>query len=197
MHRRTVAHMLLSLFTTDLRAAEIEGDLIEERVSRGDAWFTVHVIGTTIALFGESYKQAPLRITAASAAAAGLSVVACDASSRMFFSPHAFVPVPFLGCFVIFASAFLIGCALEYLNPGLGVRAATLTTFLLMLFGLITLVRASLEPVVADAQVEVGAVMLSVLLSVALALGALALSIVVFLAPLMIGSVYACKRSDN
>jgi hypothetical protein len=42
---------ILSLFTTPERAAEIEGDLIEQAHSQGSGWFTYHVVITALSLF--------------------------------------------------------------------------------------------------------------------------------------------------
>ena len=117
----TFACTLLSLYTTRQRAVEIEGDLIEEREYRGTAWFIINVISVTFSLFSESYRRAPLRITVLSLAATGLSVISCDVSSWLFFSPGAIAPVPLLGFIAIFTWAFLreAGSALQ-MNRGEG-----------------------------------------------------------------------------
>lgn len=51
---------LLSLFTSPDRAESIAGDLNEERLVRGSAWFWFHVVGTTFALFRSAFVKAPL-----------------------------------------------------------------------------------------------------------------------------------------
>ena len=190
----TFACTLLSLYTTRQRALEIEGDLIEEREYRGTAWFIINVISVTFSLFSESYRRAPLRITVLSLAATGLSVISCDVFSWLFFSPGAIVPVPLLGLIAIFAWAFLIGVGLECLTPGLGVRAATLTVFFLTLLGLATITLSGPVPLMENPAAGTGAVLASIFVYLVSAVGAYAFSIVIFLAPLISGSVYACDR---
>lgn len=51
MHKPSLAFSLLSLFAPPEKAAEIEGDLIEQSRSRGRAWKALHVLLTTVALF--------------------------------------------------------------------------------------------------------------------------------------------------
>ena len=193
----TFAGTLLSLYTTRQRAVEIEGDLIEEREYRGGSWLIIHVIGVTFALFRESFMQAPLRITLLGLAAAGLSSLTCDVSTWLFFAPDAIVHVPLLGYFAIFAWAFLIGFGLDYLAPGLGVRAATLTIFFLTLLGLASLTLSGPVPFMDNPEVGKGAVLLNIFVNIVITVGAFAFSIVIFLAPLMSGSVYAYNRYNH
>ena len=47
----SVALALLSLFTTPQKAAEIEGDLIEQARDRGSIWYAYHVALTALSLF--------------------------------------------------------------------------------------------------------------------------------------------------
>ncbi len=51
MHKPSLALSMLSLFASPEKAAEIEGDLIEQSHSRGRAWMALHVSLTTLALF--------------------------------------------------------------------------------------------------------------------------------------------------
>jgi hypothetical protein len=187
--RRTFAFTLLSLFTTEQRAAEIEGDLIEEREYRGRWWFMINAIGTALALFNHSYRQAPLRITALGAAGTFLSVVACSLLDRVFFAPDAFVPVPFLGFIAIPASAFLTGLSLGYSSSESGIRAAAVTTILLTILFMLAQIFSRTSDVVLEVELVVAA--LYALLST---LGAFALSVVIFLGPLMAGAVCGSRR---
>jgi hypothetical protein len=190
----TFACTLLSLYTTRQRAAEIEGDLIEESEYHGGSWFIIHVIGVTFALFRESFMQAPLRITLLGLAATGLSVLTCGVSTWLFFAPDAYVPAPLLGLFAIFAWAFLIGFGLEYLTPGLGVRAATLTIIFLTLLGLATITLSGPVPFMDNPEGGIGVILLNIVVFIVSVVGAYAFSIVIFLAPLMSGSVYGQNR---
>jgi hypothetical protein len=51
MHDTTLALVILSLFTTTDKAAEIEGDLLEQARRRGRVWFWWQIKLTCIALF--------------------------------------------------------------------------------------------------------------------------------------------------
>lgn len=53
-----LARVMLSVDTSPERAAAIEGDLLEEREIHGTRWFVLHVIRTTLALFGLALTQA-------------------------------------------------------------------------------------------------------------------------------------------
>lgn len=194
MHKRSLAFMLLSLFTTRQRAAAIEGDLIEESEHRGGRWFATHVIGTTLALFRESVRRAPFRISLLTVCAVGLSFMTCGVVTAAFMGPDAFVPVPFLGFVAIFLWAFSIGFGLEYLAPGLGVRAATLTVLLLLLLFIVTVAPSWFESLTDYPQLNVDVALLRVFASVVAMLGSVVFAIVIFLAPLLVGSVYAHHR---
>lgn len=51
MHNTTLALVLLSLFTDSGKAAEIEGDLLEQARRHGMPWFWLQVMLTCVALF--------------------------------------------------------------------------------------------------------------------------------------------------
>lgn len=191
------AFMMLSLFTTRQRASAIEGDLIEEGEHRGSIWFVVHVIGTTLALLLESLRQAPLRIGTLTMAGIGLSWMACSIATTAFFAPDAFVPVPLVGFVAIFLWAFLIGFGLEYLAPGLGVRAAALAIMVLTLLFIATVAPTLSDSFVDDFRIGLGLGMLKAFGSLVRMLGSVAFGIFIFLGPLMVGSVYAHHRSAN
>jgi hypothetical protein len=53
----TFAQSLLALFTTPDRAAEIEGDLLEQRRERGSLWFAWQVIATSATLCLAGLRQ--------------------------------------------------------------------------------------------------------------------------------------------
>ncbi len=62
MHKRSVPLIFLALFTSAERAAEIEGDLLEQRRVNGMLWFVAHVILTAFALFRQTLIQQPLLV---------------------------------------------------------------------------------------------------------------------------------------
>jgi hypothetical protein len=191
MRSGTFAFALLSLFTTEQRAAEIEGDLIEEATYRGRSWFTIHLIGTALALFNESYRQAPLRITALGLAATCIAASTCGVIARVFSAPDAFYPEPLLGFVAIPASAFVTGFGLGYLGSGLGVRAAVFTTIVLTIMFVVAQVFSRASVPVFDLGAGLALALLTAILST---LGKFAVSIVIYLAPLMAGSVYGNNR---
>jgi hypothetical protein len=190
MPRGTFAFTLLSLFTTEQRAAEIEGDLIEEATDRGRYWFAFHLIGTALALFKESYRQAPIRITALGLTATGIAASTCGVITRVFSAPDAFYPDPLLAFLAIPTSAFLTGFGLGYLGSGLGVRAAVLTTMVLTIMFVVAQV-SSRTAVAFDLDVGLALALLTAISSI---LCQFAFSIVIYLAPLMAGSVYGNSR---
>jgi hypothetical protein len=171
MHNRSLALLLLSLFTTRQRAAAIEGDLIEESEHRGSRWFAMHVVGTTLALFRESVRRAPFRISVLTVCAVGLSFMTCGVATAAFMAPDAFVPVPFLGFVAIFLWAFSIGFGLEYLAPGFGIRAATLTVLLLLLLFIVTAAPSWFGALTAYPQPNVDFALLRVFASIVAMLG--------------------------
>jgi hypothetical protein len=191
MRSGTFAFTLLSLFTTEQRAAEIEGDLIEEGAYRGRSWFTIHVIGTALALFKESYRQAPLRITALGLAATCIAAFTCGVIARVFSAPDAFYPEPLLGFLAIPVSAFLTGFGLGYLGSGLGVRAAAFTTIVLTILFVVARISSGTSDGVFDLDAGLALALLTAIVST---LGQFAMSIVIYLAPLMAGSVYGNNR---
>lgn len=59
MHNTTLALVLLSLFTTSDKAAEIEGDLLEQSRRHGRLWFWLQVKLTCVALFFHNVRAEP------------------------------------------------------------------------------------------------------------------------------------------
>lgn len=57
MHNTTFALTMLALFTTAERAAEIEGDLLEQARRKGRMWFWLHLKLTCVALFFYGLRQ--------------------------------------------------------------------------------------------------------------------------------------------
>lgn len=183
MPSKPLSFILLASVTTAERAAAIEGDLLEERASRGKWWFVVHVVRTTFALFGLALLQAPLRTLALSCAAVAASCLVCPAVGTAFFGPRAWIPVPLLGFAAIVASASLIGAALVRIAGAVGVRAAVATSFLLLVMFLFSQTVASVEQPGAIATFDV--------YRFALRLG---LGFCVYLGPLMFASAWAHTR---
>jgi hypothetical protein len=130
---KSLPFALLACVTSEERAAAIEGDLIEQRASRGQAWFALHVARTALALFAHAVTREPRRIALLSAAAVAASCLVCPLVDRVFSGPDARIPVPAFGSAAIVASAVLIGAVLGRAGGASGVRAAATTTLLLAL----------------------------------------------------------------
>jgi hypothetical protein len=190
MRSGTFAFTLLSLFTTEQRAAEIEGDLIEESAYRSRSWFTFHVICTALALFKESYRQTPIRITALGLAATCIAASTCGVIAYVFSAPDALYPEPLLGFLAIPVSAFVTGFGLGYLGSGFGVRAAAFMTIVLT----ILFVVARVSSQTPDGAFDLDGLAFALLTAIVSTVGQFAVSIVIYLAPLMAGSVYGNNR---
>lgn len=192
MADRSLALIVLSLFTTPERAASIEGDLIEQRAELGRLWFAVHVAGTTIALFGRAIMRAPFG-TAALALATWLAVFVVSWIVRaLFLWPGAPIDAPLTGLGVAAASTLAIGAGLARVAPVLGVRAAAAAAAI-MLVGFIAaqlIGRSAQFP--ADAAVSgPGVAMIN---AVVVAAGNLTLAVSIYLAPLLASSIYTYFR---
>jgi hypothetical protein len=59
MHNTTLALVILSLFTTVDKAAEIEGDLLEQAGRHGRLWFWLQIKLTCITLFFHALRMEP------------------------------------------------------------------------------------------------------------------------------------------
>src|SRR5690349_4747394 len=118
--RSSPTHTLLSLFSTPQRAEEIEGDLLEASETRGRTWFAYHVASVTLALFKESCKEAPLRLALLTVPATGFTFALIMLLDRVFFAPHAVVPIPFAGLLAVVVSAFVTGLSLSRFGSRLG-----------------------------------------------------------------------------
>lgn len=134
MRSGSLAQFLLSLFTSRQRAAEIEGDLLEEGAARGRSWIALQIVSVTFALFWECSKEAPLRVAALSVLATTLSLVASILVDQLLLGPNALLPLPTtLGLVMVAVLVFLIGWALGYFGSGFGIRASVWSVFLLTL----------------------------------------------------------------
>lgn len=60
MRKLTLSLVFLSLFTNVEKAAEIEGDLIEESQAQGKLWFILHVLLTSFSLLKQSFMKNPI-----------------------------------------------------------------------------------------------------------------------------------------
>lgn len=135
MVEKSVPFALLACVTSAEHAAAIEGDLIEQRASRGSVWFALHVVRTTLALFALAITREPRRIALLCAAAVAASCLVCPLVSYVFFGPDARIPIPAFGSAAIVANAVLIGFTLGRAAGASGVRAAAATALVLtMLF---------------------------------------------------------------
>jgi hypothetical protein len=61
MHNTTLALVILSLFSDSDKAAEIEGDLLEQARRHGKLWFWLQVKLTCIALFFHNLRKEPAK----------------------------------------------------------------------------------------------------------------------------------------
>jgi hypothetical protein len=62
MHKPSFTLAFLALFTTVEKAAEIEGDLLEQARVHGRLWFVTQVIAIAFALFWQTLLQQPLPV---------------------------------------------------------------------------------------------------------------------------------------
>ena len=136
------AERLLSVFTSPDRAAAIAGDLTEEREQRGSAWFWLHVVRTTLALWRSAVIDAPLRVIALAMAGCALSIApafgglaAVSLFPQSLGSPVSWVALSFFW----WGGALWIGASLVAIAPRGGMAAcATLAAAgetLLIAFG--------------------------------------------------------------
>jgi len=65
---------VFALFTSPACAEAIAGDLMEERDRRGSAWFWLHALGVTFALWRSAVAAAPVRVLAISTAGFVLAI---------------------------------------------------------------------------------------------------------------------------
>lgn len=188
MDKSTLAFRLLALFSTKQRALEIEGDLLEESAQRGRGWFVTHVLSVTLALFRESLEEAPCRTAALGAIATGLAFLTCRVATGLFLATNAFYPSPFLGTCIVPLCGFLIGSGLGYVASSLAVRAAALTAIVLSCCLFFTLIGADSSQIPVESASGPILPVVKAIFSIALAF---AEGIVLFIAPLMAGSIYS------
>jgi pimeloyl-ACP methyl ester carboxylesterase len=72
--RDDMIERLFALFTTPDRAQAIAGDLAEERQHRGSAWFWLHAVRVTLALWRSAALEVPLRVGALTIAGCALLI---------------------------------------------------------------------------------------------------------------------------
>ena len=152
MRDTTRAERLLSLFTSPDRAAAIAGDLTEERERRGSAWFWLHTIRTTLALWRNAVRDAPLSVImlavsgcALFAAPAFAGAAAVNLFPLSVGSPQTAVALAFFW----WGGAVWVGATLVVIAPRRGMAAsvtlAAAITLLLMAFGLTAASRELLD----------------------------------------------------
>ena len=191
MAERSVANRLLSLFTSPERADSIEGDLLEERQTRGRLWFVVNVATTTLALWRQAVELALLRTAAIAALAVALSCAACGSVelARAELATLWLVNVP--SSLLIVAFAFLLGASLVRVAPNVGVAAIVATTLVLLAMFLYTQLDVRAEQFRGAAE---GNAIVAAAGVVASLIRDLAAAAAVYLAPLNVGSVLMHER---
>ena len=120
------AQAVLPLFTSPDRAESIAGDLNEERLVRGSAWFWFHVFGTTFALFRSAFARAPLATLALGALGFVLFVALAftGVAAVSLFPPLLGSPVSWLILSLVWWSGALwTGISLVSIAPKLGMTA--------------------------------------------------------------------------
>jgi hypothetical protein len=142
MHNTTFALTVLALFTTADRAAEIEGDLLEQSRSRGRVWFWLHVKLTCVALFFYALRQETGKLLLFSYAIYELGLklswwvlIPVTVTLRRSFGLD--IPHETLHDFVIAPCAFGLGMLITHLSPKHGGSLVLLAGGLL--FGRVTL----------------------------------------------------------
>ena len=195
MSKPPLTSILLSLFTTPERAESIEGDLMEERLGRGNLWFQLQVIRITFSLFQQSFLQAPLQTSVLSTATFGLLFGAVLVTANILeliwvnYAPHAFLMF-LMAIMITGMPSFLMGMILIRSAPVLGVRAVASTT--LLIFLAINLFQLQGYTAIFQLEIDVGlgagvAILIGVVLTV------LATLLITFQAilPIILGSIVA------
>jgi non-heme chloroperoxidase len=144
--RDDVIEKLFSLFTSPDRAEAIAGDLTEEREHRGWAWFWLHVVGTTLALWRSAATDAPLQVIALTVTGCALmtapalgGVAAVGLFPQLMGSPVSWLALSFFW----WGGALWTGASLVAIAPRRGMAAcatlALVTGVLLTALGLTAL----------------------------------------------------------
>ena len=148
MRNTSRPEILLSLFTSEDRAAAIVGDLTEERQHRGSLWFWLSVLRTSFALCRKTVADAPL--TMAMLAMAGCALFAAPAlggAAAVGLFPHLIgSPASWIALsFFWWGGALWTGASLVTVAPGRGMAACALLAVaavaLLTAFGVTALPR--------------------------------------------------------
>src|SRR5512143_2405345 len=106
--RDNFSEALFSLFTSPDHAAAIAGDLAEERKTHGSAWFWVHVVRITLALWRCAAADTPLRVLALTIAPIAAGTAAVGLFPQLFDLPAHRITVSLLWCgMVLFSGALL------------------------------------------------------------------------------------------
>lgn len=130
MNNHTLAHFLISLFTTTQRADPITGDLVELAKTRGQRWFWLQTVQTAGSLFWLRLTVAPLTVIAVVALGLGLDSVIELLYWRFVVEPFELSPQGQLGWFLYYAmlvtSSAAIGFLLVLTSPGHGLCACFL-----------------------------------------------------------------------
>jgi hypothetical protein len=130
MSSHSVAHFLISLFTTTRRADPILGDLAELAETRGESWFWFQVVQTSVALFWLRLSTAPLIVVSVVAIGLGLDSVIELEYWRFVVEPFGLYPQETLGMLLYYAmlaaSSTLIGIVLVLVAPKRGLCACLL-----------------------------------------------------------------------
>ena len=144
--RDNVIETLFSLFTSSDRAVAIAGDLIEERQRRGWAWFWLHAVRVTLALWRSAAADAPARVLALVAAGCAILIApafggaaAVGLFPQLIGSPVSVIALSFFW----WGGALWTGASLVAIAPQLGMAAcATLAAAgeaLVIVFGVAAL----------------------------------------------------------
>jgi hypothetical protein len=129
----------LAVSTTAERAAEIEGDLIEQSCTYGKWWMRRHVLLVALALAGRALSQNLIAISLLCVPVLAAVYLSVMVSELVFVGPVGTFLLTDLAfsqnlarlavlCLDVPPLAFLIGFALVRLAPVLGVRAAVAVT---------------------------------------------------------------------
>jgi hypothetical protein len=189
MQKPSLAFTLLAVFTTPEKAAEIEGDLIEESCHCGKRWMRKQVLLVAFSLAGRAIARNPASIVLLCGPAVAAVYLSLMVSEQVFVGPVGTFLLETLAfsqnaarlavlCLMIPPLAFLIGAALVRLAPVLGVRAV---------------VTLALVYSVLRVAMHLGAIDSRSLISIALLKMAIELGLLA--APLLCGGIWAHRRA--
>ena len=145
MEHRSLTFALLSLSATAEKAAEIEGDLLEQSHSYGKWWMRRHALLIALSLFGRALAQNPAAIAALCIPVFGAIFLSVMLSERLFAGavggyllrelafPLTAAKTAVL-CATVFPLAYLVGFGLVRCAPVLGPRAAAAVALVFSVF---------------------------------------------------------------